>query len=216
MFYLYLSFLFTFVTTSSICYVNDLYIKNDEDFVYMKKKNQYRDIIPTVAKNCFIYIPIITTFSEYNININYNNNEFNLYQCICHIFVAYLLIDFFFYICHLIMHIPLLYKWSHKLHHKYKYTVGMEALYLHWFDLSFGNILPLNLPIILMPNLHIITWMLYIVIIITVTVLSHGLILKNDHDIHHIYFNFNYGTGLYMDKIFNTVKKNIPISIKES
>tara|TARA_B110000208_G_scaffold174224_1_gene218734 strand:+ start:303 stop:986 length:684 start_codon:yes stop_codon:yes gene_type:complete len=218
MIYIYITFLATFVTSSSICFINDILINKDSkesDYI----KGQYRDIIPTVLTNIFVYIPIISILSEYNLRINYSWEDFNLFQCMYSIFFAYLLIDLFFFTCHRIMHIPIIYKWSHKLHHKYKYTVGMEALYLHWFDLYFGNIMPLNLPIIIMPNLHIITWMLYMVIIISSTVLSsHGLLAPNDHDIHHIYFNYNYGTGMYMDYIFNTVQKpihsNIPTNIQ--
>jgi sterol desaturase/sphingolipid hydroxylase (fatty acid hydroxylase superfamily) len=212
MFYVYLTFLFTFISSSSICFVNDIFLnKNENDYII----NQYRDILPTVAINIFLYIPIISLLAESNLDLLYSWQEYNLFRSIYSIFFAYLLIDVFFFTCHRIMHIPIIYKWSHKIHHKYKYTVGMEALYLHWFDLYFGNIIPLNLPIILMPKLHIITWMMYMIIIISATVLSaHGLIIQNDHDIHHIYFNYNYGTGMYMDHIFNTARKTIPCNLQ--
>ena len=49
-------------------------------------------------------------------------------------------------------HNKYIYAWSHKKHHEFKYPVGIEALYLHWFDLIFGNILPLFLPILIINN----------------------------------------------------------------
>lgn len=210
MLYLYLSFLTTFITSSTYCYINDLKKENNE-----KLMKQYKDILPIVAKNTFIYIPIISILTEKIVNVNYSWDEFNLFYMFIHIACAYPMIDFFFFIFHRIMHIPRIYRWSHKLHHKYKVTVGMEALYLHWFDLYFGNIMPLNIPIIFMPNLHIYTWMVYIFILISSTVISaHGLVFKNDHDMHHMYFNCNYGTGFYMDYIFNTENKTVPSNLK--
>ena len=204
MYYVYFTFLVTFLTTSSICYINDIYINKPNKYII----DQYNDILPTVLKNCFIYIPPISLLSEYNLKLNYNYDEFNIYRGITSVFFAYLLIDFFFFTCHRIMHIPSIYKWSHKQHHKYKYTVGMEALYLHWFDLYLGNIIPLNIPIVIMPDLHVYTWMMYMTIIISATVISaHGLMITNDHDMHHIHFTNNYGTGLYMDYIFKTKRK---------
>ena len=101
------------------------------------------------------------------------------------------------------MHTSIIYKWSHKLHHIYKDPVGMEALYLHWFDLYMGNILPIYLPIINTNlNLHII----WTFIIITNTLFSHTQYIDLFHNNHHIYFNCNFGLGYYMDKIFNTIK----------
>lgn len=211
MLYLYSAFLISFLTSSGICYMDDMKKEDNDDYII----NQYRDILPTVTMNTFFYVPIISILSERVINIKYSWEDFSSYACLCHILLAYTMIDLFFFVFHRMMHIPILYKWSHKLHHKYKQTVGMEALYLHWFDLYFGNILPLNIPIIIMPNLHIITWMLYIMTIISSTVISaHGLIIANDHDMHHMHFNCNYGTGFYMDYLFDTEKKLVPSNLK--
>ena len=101
------------------------------------------------------------------------------------------------------MHTPILYKWSHKLHHLYKEPVGMESLYLHWFDLYVGNIIPIYLPIV---NTNLNTHIIWTMIIITSTILSHTEILDTFHNEHHRLFNCNFGISFYMDKIFDTYK----------
>ena len=99
------------------------------------------------------------------------------------------------------MHIPIIYKWSHSLHHKYRDSVGMEALYLHWFDLYIGNILPLFFQIITSDLYTIMIWTFLVMIS---TVISHSNLFKTHHNDHHKYFVYNYGLGIYMDKLFTT------------
>ena len=101
------------------------------------------------------------------------------------------------------MHIPIIYKWSHYLHHQYRQSVGMEALYLHWFDLYFGNILPIYITIF---NTDLYTNIIWTILVITSTVFTHSNIIKNTHNDHHKYFIYNYGIGMYMDKLLNTYR----------
>ena len=194
--YIYLTFLFTFYITSGLCFLIDYLDKNNND--YNKKLLQYKNIYPIVNKNSFIYIPILTIPLEYFIIYK---NKFNFYYTIKKIIISLLTLDFFFYCCHRFMHIPIIYKWSHNLHHKYRDSVGMEALYLHWFDLYFGNILPLFVPII---TSDLYTIMIWTSIIIISTVLSHSNILKSHHNDHHKHFVYNYGLGIYMDRFLIT------------
>lgn len=191
--YIYLTFLLTFYFTSGLIFINDIYYKKEK-----KKLIQYKNILPVVLKNTFIYIPVITIPYEYTC---LNNQDLSYIYSLFRIVSGIILIDFFFYISHRIMHIPKIYKWSHKLHHIYKEPVCIEALYLHWFDLYIGNIVPIYLPIIYTNiNIHII----YTLIIIANTLLSHSDLIDNFHRNHHLYFNCNFGLGYYMDKIFNT------------
>ena len=120
------------------------------------------------------------------------------------LFIGIFMIDFFFYIGHYIMHNKYLYKWSHKKHHEFDYPVGLEALYLHWFDLIFGNIIPLYLPILILNN-HIYTLLLWTIFTISSTVLvAHSSFNDKFYLNHHIYRTLNYGHGTYMDRIFKT------------
>ena len=208
--FLYLSFFITFFITAIGCLIYDLYIIKDKKLKEKQISNQelkyqYKKILPTVLFNAFIVLPVVTNITEYYITYK-TYNTFNLYDSLVSIIIASLSLDFFFYICHYLLHNKYIYKWSHKLHHEFKYPVGMEALYLHWFDLCFGNILPLYLPIFIFKS-HLYTIILWNIFIISSTVLNaHSSYKDNNHINHHIHFNVNYGTGLYMDKLLNTQK----------
>ena len=215
-FIIYFTFLFTYIICSTYCLIYDLYFlkeKKINNHVINKNEriNQYKKILPTVLLNMFITIPPIAYASQkiYDPIIEYE--KFNIIYCILRLFIANYLIDFFFFTCHKLMHTKKLYKWSHKKHHEFKYPVGAEALYLHWLDLYIGNGIPLNLPILIIPGAHIYTWILWMISIIGSTVLrAHSSFNNNEsHLAHHIYFNINFGTGMYMDKLFKTNK--IPI-----
>jgi len=196
--YIYLTYLLTFGLSSLYCYIDDN-LKYDKNFSLELKKKQYEDILPLVTVNSFFFIPLLCIPYETILISN-----FNLYYSILTLFISFILIDPLFWICHRIMHIPILYKWSHKIHHKYKKSVGMEALYLHWFDLYFGNIIPLYLPMMLF-NLDLYSHILWTVIIVSNTVLVHGNKIENYHSDHHLYFKFNYGSAIYTDKVMDTV-----------
>ena len=199
MYFIYLTYLLTFYTTSGLCFLFDYFNKND--IRRNDKMIQYKNINNNVLQNSFIYIPIVAIPFEYIFHPISYNEQFNLFQDLLRIVFGLLSLDLFFYTCHRIMHIPMLYKWSHKLHHTYKESVGMEALYLHWFDLYIGNILPLYLPIV---GAHLYTLILWTVFIISFTVFTHSGIRHNTHDDHHRYFNYNFGVHVYMDKLLKT------------
>ena len=81
----------------------------------------------------------------------------------------------------------------------------MEALYLHWFDLYFGNIIPIYLPII---NTNLQIHLIWTFMIIANTLISHSDLFYfyhyDNHNDHHKHFNCNYGISCGMDKIFKT------------
>ena len=194
--YIYLTFLLTFYLVSGICFLYDYLDK--QNIEHNHKMLQYNNIYKTVLINSLFYIPIFTIPYEYFVIYK---QEFNYFYTIKRIFISIFLLDFFFYCCHSIMHIKILYRWSHKLHHKYRDSVGMEALYLHWFDLYFGNIFPLYVCMFTADLYTIIIWTF---IVITSTIISHSGILKSGHNDHHKYFVYNYGLGVYMDRLLET------------
>ena len=188
--YIYLTFLITFYCMSGICFLYDYLDK--QNVKYNDKMLQYKNIYNLVLINSFIYIPLISLPYEY---LLISKLEFNLNYSIKRIIIGLLLLDFFFYICHRIMHISYIYRWSHKLHHKYRDSVSIEALYLHWFDLYFGNILPLYICVC---TADLYTNIIWTIIIMTSTVLSHSNIIKSQHNDHHKHFVYNYRLGVYM------------------
>lgn len=195
--YIYLTFLFTFYSVGGSILLYDMFSKENNE----KKMLQYKKIYPLVLKNSFIYIPLIAIPYEYYF-VSYQ--ELGLFYSLFKILFGIILIDLYFYICHRTMHLPQIYKWSHKLHHIYKEPVAMEALYLHWFDLYFGNIIPIYLPII---NTNLQIHLIWTFIIIANSLMTHSNLINFIdlfHKEHHKHFNCNYGLGYYMDKIFKT------------
>jgi len=207
---LYLTFLLTLLFTSTYCAIIDLICKskdkkiNDKQITQKELLYQYNKILPLVSLNSFLIIPIFLYISTYIYKIEYDHNKFDVLSTLVSLFIGIFMIDFFFYTAHYIMHNKYLYKWSHKIHHEFDYPVGLEALYLHWFDLIFGNIIPLYLPILILDN-HIYTLLLWTIFTISSTVLiAHSSFNDKFHVNHHIYRNVNYGHRTYMDRIFKT------------
>jgi sterol desaturase/sphingolipid hydroxylase (fatty acid hydroxylase superfamily) len=137
------------------------------------------------------------------------NIEFNLFRTITHLIIFFMTIDLCLFTTHYLSHCGFLYKY-HKIHHKYNYPSSITALYTHWFDLYFNNFLPVIIvPIILQSDwITTMIWLIYVTF--NAVYISHSrMSIDNTHLIHHKYFNYNYGVGMYMDKIFRTYKSEI-------
>mgnify|MGYP006088689743 CR=1 FL=1 len=213
---LYFSFLFTLIICGSYCILKDLYLNKDNYKMIKNQKMgyvcstkselimQYKTILPTVLLNSFLIIPLFINIFNKFYYIEYNINNFNIFNSILSLVLGLLLLDFTFYIGQYIMHNKYLYLWSHKKHHEFRFPVGIEALYLHWFDLIFGNIIPLYLPIILLNN-HILTLVFWNILTIGSTILiAHSSNNDDFHLIHHMNSKYNYGHGIYMDKLLGS------------
>lgn len=136
----------------------------------------------------------------------YYDEEFNLFKCIFDLFFSTFLTEISFYTIHRILHIPYLYQLIHKKHHQIIAPIGFSAAYMSIADLYIGNILPISLPMLLI-NAHPITIKIWIVVTtINTIIFAHSGYEKIAifHDKHHSLFNKNYGTNLFMDKMFKT------------
>jgi len=116
--------------------------------------------------------------------------------------IARILSDVLFYGIHYTLHLNPIYIAIHKLHHQITVPVGISAIYMTISDLYIGNITPLYLPLILIKAcpLTIKIWMVGSTLS---AVFAHSGMIK-DHDLHHSLVNVNYGTSLFMDKLFGT------------
>jgi sterol desaturase/sphingolipid hydroxylase (fatty acid hydroxylase superfamily) len=204
----YLIFLFTFSVSSVCCFYLDCLspIKMIDTKVTKSTRyemlQQYKFILPRVSLNVFLLTPIFFYYSDHIIDYN---PEFIFMDFFKQIVMAGLLIDVFFYVTHKAMHHKYVYKWSHKIHHRFKKPVGMEAIYHHWFDLYFSNLLPIFLALWVLPSKNIYTWYTWVFIATSTTVLhSHSGWSKTGHDNHHKYSTVHFGVGIFMDKIFDT------------
>lgn len=141
----------------------------------------------------------------------------NILVCLFHIICIFIMSDILFYIFHRTMHIPFLYKNIHKVHHKYKETFALVNHYLHPLEtiiFFFPAIIP---PLILQSHITIM-WFCAIIMNWNGIIIHSGydfsikigtlqLPAINEHDKHHMYFNYNYGAMLpFMDKLCGTYK----------
>ena len=83
----------------------------------------------------------------------------------------------------------------------------MSAIYTDTFDFYLGNIIPSFLPAyLIMTNPLSFQNSKIVNILINTVAISHAG-YKNwseFHAIHHTKFSYNYGTNIFMDRLFNT------------
>lgn len=203
----YVLFNFVYYLTSTILFIVDYY-----KFFYDKKiqiiqtdiVSCYKIALPVVLQNTLVatILPLIL-LGYYEETYT---DAFCITKFIIDIVLTFFMTDVLFYIVHRIFHLPFLYQKFHKRHHQIIAPVGFSALYMTIPDLYFGNILPIYLPIYIM-NAHPITIKCWLVMITIDTILlAHSGFsgISDYHDHHHSQFNKNYGTNVFMDKLFGT------------
>ena len=216
--YLYLTFVSTYVGTSILCFLHDYFFFNKKNKIQFDNKN---DVISTYKKafwvcfqNVFLYIPLFILGSIYYSDIfshkfsfgHGNSLFFDLYD-IPKFITNFFLVDIFFYSFHRIFHFPLLYNLFHKKHHEFKKPVSITALYNTPIDCFFSNMLPILLPIIILDEGTLISHLWIITATVDTIWISH-FGRKNwseFHDLHHEKFKYNYGTEVFMDRLFGTL-----------
>lgn len=164
----------------------------------------YKKTINVVLKNSLInIIPACVLLGLYETNYMY---PFALNKFVFDIIIARILVDVFFYVIHRILHLNFFYHALHKKHHEITTPIGVASIYMTITDLYIGNILPIYLPLFILYS-HPITikfWM--IVTTLNTVVFAHSGFqqLANNHDYHHSHFTKNFGTDLFMDRVFGT------------
>lgn len=209
---LYFSSILSFILTGFYCFYKDMYASEER---YSKNKIQksdksetlktYKKCLPLVISNLFIVIPIICYFL-YPLSPNKLYEHSDIYKLPINI----ILIDILFYITHRIMHYGILYRKFHKKHHEINKPVSISALYLHPVDLIFSNFFPVVLPPYIL-NQGVIAYSFWLIFSLFNTVyISHQGIknLSEFHDYHHQKSKYNYGSELFMDKLFGTFKSS--------
>lgn len=135
-----------------------------------------------------------------------SDRAFELERCIIHLAIMFLSVDFWMYITHYAFHHRYLYKY-HKIHHEFTHPVGMVALYTHWSDLYFNNVLPVVATGLLLRSDYITMIIWIIITTFNAVFVSHsGATNDKYHLIHHRLVVYNYGICMYMDKILGTYK----------
>ncbi|KAL0571084.1 C-4 sterol methyl oxidase [Marasmius crinis-equi] len=129
--------------------------------------------------------------------------------------------DLYHFVAHRALHIPLLYKHIHKIHHKYSAPFGLAAEYAHPAEvmiLGFGTLAG-SLVLALFTEVHFVTFFIWVILKLFQAVDSHSgydfpwslqRILPfwsgaDHHDFHHMAFTDNFATSFrWWDRIFGT------------
>ncbi len=118
--------------------------------------------------------------------------------------------DLWFYLSHLLLHTPLLYRAVHKKHHEIINPIYKDTYYGHWFEgpfQSIGFLLPWAVT-----ELDYTPFIAALIFVNARGMLRHesrlGWLLGNHHLLHHQLFRCNYGE-YWLDKLFNTHCKDM-------
>lgn len=139
--------------------------------------------------------------------------QFYLYELLY--LIPFLIIEEIgFYTSHRILHLPFLYKHIHKIHHEWIYPISLSCIYSHPLEFIFSNLLPTIITLLgfsyLNISISIYFYWFWMILGFTNTIYVHsGYSRSKQYDLHfyhHISFNYNYGTSLFMDRILKTEK----------
>lgn len=225
----YFAILITYSASFLLLFILDYYIANfrkykiqnkfkslefiDDDHVISNKKslmNNWTSGIPISLFNLFITIPTCLVISMYNC---VPTNEFVFVNECLNLIGFTIFAELWFYTFHYISHMNFIYKYFHKMHHKYTSPVAINALYAHPLDFFITSVMSICIG----PSLitaHIYTYILYTIVVVMINAFSHSgynikilnitLFSAKFHDDHHYLFNYNYGYGIFLDKLCNT------------
>jgi sterol desaturase/sphingolipid hydroxylase (fatty acid hydroxylase superfamily) len=117
-----------------------------------------------------------------------------------------IIIDVWFFTTHRLIHVPVLYKWVHKFHHQFTAPCAPACMYANPLEFAIGNVMGIILGPCL-TNCHPLLSLFWLTFSLVSTSATHSgyLVLgAQNHDWHHEHFNYNYGTNVFMDRLFGT------------
>jgi Sterol desaturase len=157
-----------------------------------------------VILNHIVSIPLF-----YLINLYYNKFFSDPLPHFIYIYFQFLIMilysDILFHITHYLLHRKLLYKYIHKIHHKFKQPIGISSHYVHPIEFLLLLIPVLSAPVIL--KIHPLIFYIWIFVIIINNVFSHSGYMTKYHYLHHKKNYVNYGSNPLFDKFCGTFEK---------
>lgn len=202
----YLYIIFSFTVCSTLTWYLDFY--KEKRIIKVSKeelKRRYNNYLPRVVFNliCPTFGTIYFLYSIFGLG----DYSFNIFSSIIQLNLSMYASEILFYLAHRILHMKYVYKYAHKLHHTVKDPIGISALYLDVIDLVFGNLLPIFIPAMVFINSKYVRHFYIFKVIFNTVVISHGGFIDHSdfHHIHHETFKYNFGTGLFMDRMLGTL-----------
>lgn len=120
--------------------------------------------------------------------------------------------DFVFFSMHWLVHRKFIYRYVHKVHHRFPAPVALGATFSHPLDFYLQNVLPISLPMRILGS-HVITlWVFASYSLLDAAFAHSGYSLwrmpsVTEHDVHHMTGSGNYGVYGIADTIFGTRTK---------
>lgn len=189
-----------FIDTRSILAENKLQTQS-VDLIY----NTYKKCLSTALLNTFVYnIPAVFMMIPV---VNWYGFDFSWTKTLFDLAMSYIMMDFFYFVTHRLLHTKYLYVY-HKKHHEILAPVGLSATYLTIVDF-YSNVLSIYLPLVLLSADSTTTSLWIIISTLNTIFIGHSGYspIASFHDNHHKYFNCNYGVGVFADRLFGTIWK---------
>jgi sterol desaturase/sphingolipid hydroxylase (fatty acid hydroxylase superfamily) len=164
----------------------------------------YKKCLPVALINTFIYnIPAVLLLVP---SVNWYGFSFSWFKTLFDLVSAYLLMDILYFLTHRLLHTKYFYSKYHKFHHEIIMPVGISATYLTLLD-YYSNIFSIYFPLFILSADSFTTKLWIVISTLNTVFIGHcGYSpMANFHDNHHLHFNYNYGVGIWADKLFGTV-----------
>lgn len=216
--------IFLFITIYSCLYSKDYIVKQD-------RENQHYNLYALIF--LFITSVIIETLVQLTMLQYYDFTDTDIINDIMYFipisFLYEIIFDFFHYWTHRLEHNGSIYKYTHKMHHAYQYTLIQFTYSHHPLDILITNVIPHFLTLFIVPNISKFTYSALLTYKIFIEICGHTGKQSNSssfpqciwlprllnielttkcHDNHHIYSTCNYSKRFSIwDKIFGTYKK---------
>lgn len=130
---------------------------------------------------------------------------------------SYVVLEIYFFHIHLCAHQKNVYKYLHKMHHRFTKCYSLTAMYCTGYEAVVVNSFSVGLGPLLFQMEE--PWIyLWFFLVSLNAVASHSgyrisWLIDGAHDLHHSEFNYNFSTSTFLDRLYGTYKNNsIPIN----
>jgi len=181
---------------------------------------QYKDAVGVALANGLLaHWPVsLSLFAYWKYNTEGPTAAFNWTSALISLAISAAVIDVWFYWTHRALHIKWLYPLIHKKHHRFTAPVSLAAVYAHPLEFVIGNYMGVALGPTL-SGAHPAVGAFWFALTMFGTCLTHSGYGINTavhhHDMHHEFFNCNFGVSYALDNLFGTDDHTLGFAVKK-